>query len=127
MAIKESKDMVPGFIHIFHTQLYVRESHHLGSLALCFSWGSAVGIIGQQHKWERQRLGYSFSFLLLQRDDVSSSTMDTVPVQWFLFQDDSLLGFQKHNFLLPKLFGRGVEALLVLLFPWCFSILWWLT
>ena len=51
------------------------KSYHLGSLAFCFLWGSAVGIIGQQHKWERQRLGYSFPFLLLQRDDVSSSIL----------------------------------------------------
>ena len=72
-----SKNLKTRFqvLSTFSTCSSMPESYHLGSLAFCFLWGSAVGIIGQQHKWDRQRLGYSFPFLLLPHDDVSSSIL----------------------------------------------------
>lgn len=54
--------------------------YHLGSLALCFSWGTAMGNTGQQHKWEGQRdwVFCSNFFFCIMMTTVTSFSMDTV-------------------------------------------------
>ena len=122
-----SKNLKTWFqvLSTFSTCSSIPESHITWVLLLSAShgvqqWGSLASNISEKDRgWDILSHFFFCSVMI----SVAPFSVDTVPVQWFLFQDDSLSGFQKNNFLLPEPFGRGVEALLVLLFPRCFSIL----